>query len=680
MTTDADPAVVARLRAAGCVFAEDEARLLAAAAGSPAELDLLVERRADGLPLELVVGWAEFHGLRIFVDPGVFVPRRRSEFLVDTAVSLARGPDPVIVDLCCGTGALGLAVAVALGGAAGRAELHAADIDPAAVACARRNVEPAGGHVYQGDLFGPLPQALRGRVGILICNAPYVPSQEVAFLPPEARDFEPRGALDGGPDGLTVLRRVAAEAPGWLAAGGTLLVETSDQQAPAMTRAITAGGLTARVSGCAEYGATVVTGFAELFVTVPAFSRSIMTVKVSVACRRARLLARHQLSVPAATVAGAVDAMVALHGTDPVTVYLSARARVPAATVEAVDEALYGSRAIVRMLGMRRTVFVVPAPLFPVVQRACTDDVARRLRRQLERDLANGGVGDGDAAGWLRDLGDAALRALAARGSATGAQLSTDEPRLRTQLVYVPDKSYGGAANITSRVLVMLAAEGHMIRGHRRGGWSSGQFEWFPTAAWLAAAPGPAADGADGPADADRDAATARAELARRWLLTFGPAPVSDLQWWAGWTGAQTKAALAALPVCEADLDGQPGVMLAGDEPADESAAPAPVAALLPALDPTPMGWQARDWYLGPHGPALFDRTGNIGPTVWWEGRIVGGWAQRATGEVACRLLEDIGSDGAAAVSAEAARLEEWLGPARVTPRFRTPLERSLVA
>ena len=684
MTTDADPAVVARLRAAGCVFAEDEARLLAEAAGSPAELDLLVERRAGGLPLELVVGWAEFHGLRIFVDPGVFVPRRRSEFLVDTAVSLARGPDPVIVDLCCGTGALGLAVAVALGGAAGGAaggaELHAADIDPAAVACARRNVEPAGGHVYQGDLFGPLPRALRGRIGILICNAPYVPSQEVAFLPPEARDYEPRGALDGGPDGLTVLRRVAAEAPGWLAAGGTLLVETSDQQAPAMTRAITAGGLTARVSGCPEYGATVVTGFAELFVTVPAFSRSTMTVKVSVACRRARLLARHQLSVPAAAVAGAVDAMVALHGTDPVTVYLSARARVPAATVEAVDEALYGSRAIVRMLGMRRTVFVVPAPLFPVVQRACTDDVARRLRRQLERDLANGGVGDGDAAGWLRDLGDAALRALAARGSATGAQLSADEPRLRTQLVYVPDKSYGGAANITSRVLGMLAAEGHMIRGHRRGGWSSGQFEWFPAAAWLAAAPGPAADGADGPADAGRDAATARAELARRWLLTFGPAPVSDLQWWAGWTGAQTKAALAALPVCEADLDGQPGVMLVGDEPPDEPAAPAPVAALLPALDPTPMGWQTRDWYLGPHGPALFDRTGNIGPTVWWEGRIVGGWAQRATGEVACRLLEDIGSDAAAAVSAEAARLEEWLGPARVTPRFRTPLERSLVA
>lgn len=257
-----DPSVVARLRAAGCVFAEDEARLLAEAARTPAELTAMVERRAGGLPLEQVVGWAEFRGLRIFVDPGVFVPRRRSEFLVETAVSLARRPGPVIADLCCGTGALGLAVAAALGDGAGLdgAELHAADIDPAAVGCARRNVEPAGGRVYQGDLFGPLPSALRGRVTVLICNAPYVPSPEVAFLPPEARDYEPRVALDGGPDGLAVLRRVAAEAPRWLAPGGHLLVETSDLQVPAMTRAMTAAGLTARTRSCEEYGATVVTG------------------------------------------------------------------------------------------------------------------------------------------------------------------------------------------------------------------------------------------------------------------------------------------------------------------------------------------------------------------------------------------------------------------------------------
>jgi Winged helix DNA-binding domain len=399
-----------------------------------------------------------------------------------------------------------------------------------------------------------------------------------------------------------------------------------------------------------------------------------MTPKVSVDQRRARLLARHRLSAPSTTVTDAVAALVALHATDPVTVYLSARARTEACTTEAVDEALYETRLIVRTLGMRRTVFVVPAPLLPVVQRACTDDVARRMRRQLERDLANGGVGGTDAAGWLRDTEAGVLRALAARGHATGAQLSADEPRLRTQLTYAMDKSYGGTANITSRVLVLIAAEGHMIRGHRRGGWSSGQFEWFPASAWLADGGGAGSAGSAGSAGVD--AATARAELARRWLLAFGPAPAADLQWWAGWTGAQTKAALAALEVREVDLDGQPGVLLAGDEAFDDDLAP--IASLLPALDPTPMGWQSRDWYLGPHGPALFDRTGNIGPTVWWQGRIVGGWAQHPSGEVVYRLLEDAGSDASAAVAAEAARLESWLGTARVTPRFRTPLEREL--
>jgi hypothetical protein len=393
-----------------------------------------------------------------------------------------------------------------------------------------------------------------------------------------------------------------------------------------------------------------------------------MTPKVNDDQRRARLLARHRLSAPSRTVADAVTALVALHATDPVTVYLSARARTEACTTQAVDEALYETRLIVRTLGMRRTVFVVPAPLLPVVQRACTDEVARRIRRQLERDLANGEVGGTDAAGWLRDTEAGVLRALAARGHATGAQLSADEPRLRTQLMYAMDKSYGGAANITSRVLVLIAAEGHMIRGHRRGGWSSGQFEWFPASAWLR---DPAAAGG-----AEVDPATARSELARRWLLAFGPAPAADLRWWAGWTGAQTKAALAALDVREVDLDGQPGVLLAGDEAFDDDLAP--IASLLPALDPTPMGWQSRDWYLGPHGPALFDRTGNIGPTVWWQGRIVGGWAQHPSGEVVYRLLEDVGTDASAAVAAEAARLESWLGTARVTPRFRTPLEREL--
>lgn len=257
----ADPAVVARLRAAGCVFAEDEAVLLQQAAGTPAELDALVRQRVSGLPLEQVVGWAQFCGLRVLTDPGVFVPRRRSEFLVETAVALAgRKTGHVVVDLCCGSGALGLAVTVLLTEAGlPKPELHAADIDPAAVACARRNIEPAGGHVYAGDLFAPLPARLRGTITVLICNAPYVPSTEVGFLPAEARDHEPLVALDGGADGLTVLRRVAAQAPHWLAPGGHLLVETSDRQAPLMARAMSEAGLTALVRHREEAGATVVT-------------------------------------------------------------------------------------------------------------------------------------------------------------------------------------------------------------------------------------------------------------------------------------------------------------------------------------------------------------------------------------------------------------------------------------
>jgi release factor glutamine methyltransferase len=265
---EVDSIVVARLRAAGCVFAEEEAELIASTAASPAELDAMVARRAAGEPLEQVVGWAEFAGLRVLVDPGVFVPRRRSEFLVDVAVLLAGGQDGtvprVVVDLCCGTGALGLAVAVKLARAADvrlrGVELHAADLDPAAVACARRNVTPAGGRVYAGDLFHALPDSLRGRAGVLICNAPYVPTTEIAFMPAEARDHEALMALDGGADGLAILRRAAAEAGAWLAPGGLLLVETSERQAAAMAAVMTAAGLAAQVHEDDESGATVVTG------------------------------------------------------------------------------------------------------------------------------------------------------------------------------------------------------------------------------------------------------------------------------------------------------------------------------------------------------------------------------------------------------------------------------------
>jgi release factor glutamine methyltransferase len=250
--------IVARLRAAGCVFAEDEAQLLILAARSPSDLTAMVDQRAAGLPLEHVLGWAEFCGLQIAVDPGVFVPRRRTEFLVEQAVALGRptGARPVVVDLCCGSGAVGASVAAALG----RVELHAADIDPAAVACARRNVAAAGGQVYEGDLYQPLPAALRGRVDILAANVPYVPSGEVGLLPPEARAHEPRLALDGGADGLDVLRRVVAAAPQWLAPGGHLLTETSQRQAPEAVEAMAGSRLIPRVARSDELNATVIIG------------------------------------------------------------------------------------------------------------------------------------------------------------------------------------------------------------------------------------------------------------------------------------------------------------------------------------------------------------------------------------------------------------------------------------
>jgi hypothetical protein len=378
---------------------------------------------------------------------------------------------------------------------------------------------------------------------------------------------------------------------------------------------------------------------------------------VSVAERRARLAVRHHLRERADTVPIAVTSIIALHGTDPASVYLSARARTRDVDISTIEQALYDDGALVRMLGMRRTVFVVPTGLAPVIQAACTDQIAGRLRRQLTKVVQEAGIAP-DAEAWLREVGDGTVRALAGHGPATGAELARHEPRLRTQIIAAEDNPYGGAVNLTTRLLTVLSAEGLMVRGRPRGGWTSMQFTWS------------AADRSELPA------ADARADLARRWLFAFGPAPISDLQWWTGWTVAQTRQAVAQLDTVEVDLHGATGRMLTDDETPPR---PGPGwAALLPALDPTPMGWRDRSWFAGEHAPALFDRSGNIGPTVWWDGRIVGGWAQRPDGEIALRLLEDTGAEAETVIAAEARRLSGWLGPARITPRFRTPLEREL--
>lgn len=251
--------VVARLRAGGCVFAEDEAALLIAEADSADGLAASLSRRIAGEPLEQVLGWAEFCGLRIAVDPGVFVPRRRTEFLVDEAVASAAvasaGTDTVVVDLCCGSGAVAAALAAALE----RAQLYAADLDPIAVRCARRNLNGVA-EVFEGDLFAALPEAIRGRVDLLVANVPYVPTDAVALLPPEARLHEARMALDGGPDGLDVARRVAVGSRHWLADGGRLLFETSERQADAAATLLADAGLTPRIAVGDEYGTTVLIG------------------------------------------------------------------------------------------------------------------------------------------------------------------------------------------------------------------------------------------------------------------------------------------------------------------------------------------------------------------------------------------------------------------------------------
>jgi DNA glycosylase AlkZ-like len=399
--------------------------------------------------------------------------------------------------------------------------------------------------------------------------------------------------------------------------------------------------------------------------------------RITVEQRRARLAIRHCLATTGAggevSLAGGApgpvevaNALVALHATDPATVYLSVAARTGLAPVADLEHALYEDRSLVRMLGMRRTMFVVPVDLAPVVHAAATRSIAAVERRKLIQYLEQGGVpADGtDPGGWLKEAEEAAVRALEALGEATGSELGEQVPALRERIVLARGKKYEAEVNLTTRVLFLLAADGRIIRGRPRGSWISSQHRWSPTASWL---PG-------GMPELPTEAA--RAALVRRWLSAYGPGTVADLRWWTGWTAAWVKQALAEVGPVEVDLDGGTGLMLADD--LDPGPAPEPWVTLLPALDPTVMGWSGRDWFLGEHGPALFDRSGNPGPTVWCDGRIVGGWAQRKDGEIAYRLLEDVGAEAAAAIADAAERLRVWHHNVRVTPRFRTPLEREL--
>ncbi len=395
----------------------------------------------------------------------------------------------------------------------------------------------------------------------------------------------------------------------------------------------------------------------------------MVTLRIGTRERRARLGLRHRLA-PGALAGDPVEvarSLVAVHGTDPSSVYLGILARTAGGGIGSVEQALYQDRTLIRLLGMRRTVFVAPLDIASLIQAACSGAVAARERRKLLSWLAESGV-DGDTDRWLTEVEQAALSALTARGEATAAELAADDPRLRHQIVLARGKSYEGRQNLSSRVLFLLAAQGHVVRGRPRGSWTSHQYRWSPLSLWYP-------DGLAGwPAD------DAGVELARLWLRAYGPATLGDLRWWTGWGKTQVSRVLTELKPAEVEMDGGPGIALADDlEPVPEAE---PWAALLPALDSTPMGWQQRAWFLGEHEPRLFDQTGNIGPSLWWDGRVVGGWAQDRDGEIVCRFLEDAGSEAAAAADAAAQRLGAVLGGVRLTARTRgkTWLEQELTS
>jgi hypothetical protein len=361
--------------------------------------------------------------------------------------------------------------------------------------------------------------------------------------------------------------------------------------------------------------------------------------------------------------------LVGLHSSDPASVFISAAARYrdPNRAIPSLERALYDDRSLVRTLGMRRTMFVVPTDMVAVVQAGCTDALVAPQRRRLVQMIEASGTADGkDAADWLREVEDKTVAALERLGEATGAELSKAVPELRRQVVYAEGKKWGGPAAITTRVLFLLSTEQRVVRGRPKGSWTSSLYRWSPMAAWLPAGLPKLA------------AAEARAELLRRWLFAFGPATTEDIKWWTGWTVGQTKAAVVDVRAVEVRLDTGTGWLLPDDDA--PVAPPGPWVALLPGLDPTTMGWKDRNWYLGDHSAALFDRNGNAGPTVWVDGRVVGGWAQRRTGEVVFEMTSEVRRKEAAAVDAAATRLREWLGEVRVTPRFPTPLQKELTA
>jgi hypothetical protein len=387
--------------------------------------------------------------------------------------------------------------------------------------------------------------------------------------------------------------------------------------------------------------------------------------RIEAAERRARLGRRQRLAA-GARARDAVEAarsVVCLHATDPATVYLSAWARVDGMTVADMDGALYVDRSLVKHLAMRRTLFAFPRESLAAAQAGASERVADGERRRLVREVEKARL-HRDGARWLAEASEQVLAALSDGREATSSELRDAIPLLEGSIAYGEGKSWGGQVPIGPRVLTTLSAAGKIVRASNDGGWTTSRPRWASMRAWLGEDLRPPSEGAG----------TAR--LVERWLRAFGPGTVADVKWWLGTTVGAVRRALAELQAVAVDLDGQPGYVLPDD--LEETDPVEPWAALLPALDPTTMGWLERDWYLGEHKPQLFDASGNGGATAWWDGRIVGGWRQADGGEVVLQLLEDVGAEGLQALEREAARLTEWLDGTRVLPRFPSPLSKAL--
>ena len=390
-----------------------------------------------------------------------------------------------------------------------------------------------------------------------------------------------------------------------------------------------------------------------------------MTTRIGAKERRARLGVLHHLAGPAPSVEEAAASMVGLHSSDPASVYLSAWARVEGFEPADLEDALYHRRALVRMLGMRRTLFVVPVDLASVMHEACTKARVPAERRRLVRMLEEQGVvAAGRGERWLDRVASATFEALGARGEASARELTADVPELGTKLSFGQGATWAATVGVSTRVLFLLATEGLIVRARPLGSWTSGQYRWTTIESWL------------GGSLVEIDHAEACAELLARYLRTFGPATMTDLRWWTGWSAKLSATTLGAVGAVEVALEDGVGYVLPGDLGSVDEADP--WVALLPGLDPTVMGWKERAWYLGDHASDLFDRNGNAGPTVWANGRVVGAWGQTEQGEIAVELFGRLGAATRKLVDAERESLRSWLGDVRIRTRFATPLGRKL--